>query len=108
MPEDGTLVEKAIEEVTGRPYQTPWWEPNAGLRAPRLGRPLASGHAIGGSRRWPLFGQLVAFNKTAVQHFDHECQEGLLKGYRWVRFKSFLNSTKAIPTKKVVYGFFCD
>ncbi|VDL99886.1 unnamed protein product [Schistocephalus solidus] len=75
-------TERAMEQISGHPYQTFWWEPNAGLWSPRMGRPLASGAAIGGSRRWPLFGQVVAFNRTDVKHFEHECQEGLLKGYR--------------------------
>lgn len=74
-----------LESQTGRPLVTPWWEANSGLWAPRLGRPPASGPAIGASRRWPLFGHIIAaaFNRTAVDHFEHECREALLKGYRW-------------------------
>ncbi|VDD83461.1 unnamed protein product [Mesocestoides corti] len=41
-----------LELQTGRPVVTPWWESNAGLWAPRLGRPLASGPAVGGGRRY--------------------------------------------------------
>lgn len=96
---------------TGRPQVTPWWESNSGLWTPRLGRPPASGPAIGASRRWPIFGHIVAaaFNRTAVDHFEHECREALLKGYRLVLCKnSTINSITALLlllVRKKKYNF---
>ncbi|BHF79020.1 FRAS1-related extracellular matrix protein 1 [Sparganum proliferum] len=96
-------TERALEQISEHPYQTFWWEPNAGLWSPRMGRPLASGAAIGGSRRWPLFGQVVAFNRTDVKHFDHECQEGLLKGYRYLHRKTDSPGTDYIPIQVTIW-----
>ncbi|VDK32500.1 unnamed protein product [Taenia asiatica] len=88
-----------LESQTGRPLVTPWWEANSGLWAPRLGRPPASGPAIGASRRWPLFGHIIAaaFNRTAVDHFEHECHEALLKGYRYLHRKPDSSDTDYVP-----------
>ncbi|KAL5106923.1 FRAS1-related extracellular matrix protein 1 [Taenia crassiceps] len=88
-----------LESQTGRPLVTPWWEANSGLWVPRLGRPPASGPAIGASRRWPLFGHIIAaaFNRTAVDHFEHECHEALLKGYRYLHRKPDSSETDYVP-----------
>ncbi|VDP70412.1 unnamed protein product [Echinostoma caproni] len=68
-----------------------------GTVSPRFGLPLAAGSAVGGARRWPLFGQLVAFNRSAVPFFDHDCQEALLQGYRYMHRKSGSPATDHIP-----------
>ncbi|KAF6771885.1 hypothetical protein AHF37_08980 [Paragonimus kellicotti] len=38
----------------------------SGTYAPKLGLPLAAGAAVGGVQRWPLFGQVVAFNRRGI------------------------------------------
>uniref|UniRef100_A0A5K3FJ16 Frem_N domain-containing protein n=1 Tax=Mesocestoides corti TaxID=53468 RepID=A0A5K3FJ16_MESCO len=93
-----------LELQTGRPVVTPWWESNAGLWAPRLGRPLASGPAVGGGRRWPLFGQIVAaFNRTPVDHFEHECHEALLQGYRYLHRKPNSPGIDYVPLQVTIW-----
>ncbi|VEL20828.1 unnamed protein product [Protopolystoma xenopodis] len=51
----------------------------------RLGLPLRAGPVSSGSRRWPLFGQLVGYNLTAIRQLDLECHEALIKGLRLVQ-----------------------
>ncbi|KAM3185221.1 hypothetical protein ACTXT7_006805 [Hymenolepis weldensis] len=94
-----------LELQTGRPQVTPWWESNSGLWTPRLGRPPANGPAIGASRRWPIFGHIVAaaFNRTAVDHFEHECREALLKGYRYLHRKPDSPETDYVPLQVTIY-----
>lgn len=98
-PGEQRRKQNQLESQIGRPLVTPWWEANWGLWTPRLGRPSASGPAIGASRRWPLFGHIIAaaFNRTAVDHFEHECHEALLKGYRYLHRKSDSSEADYIP-----------
>ncbi|KAG5449505.1 FRAS1- extracellular matrix protein 1, partial [Clonorchis sinensis] len=70
---------------------------NAGLHAPKLGQPLAAGSAVGGVHRWPLFGQIVAFNRSTIYAFHHDCQEALLQGYRYMHRKANSPETDFVP-----------
>ncbi|CAL8108864.1 unnamed protein product [Calicophoron daubneyi] len=76
---------------------------NGGLVSPRMGLPLAPGGAIGGMRRWPLFGQVVAFNRTTIPTFDHDCQEALLQGYRYMHRKANSPGTDYIPLRVTIW-----
>ncbi|KER29635.1 hypothetical protein T265_03832 [Opisthorchis viverrini] len=70
---------------------------NAGLHAPKLGQPLAAGSAVGGVHRWPLFGQIVAFNRSTIYAFHHDCQEALIQGYRYMHRKANSPETDFVP-----------
>ncbi|KAH8873151.1 fras1 related extracellular matrix protein [Schistosoma japonicum] len=68
-----------------------------GTQTPKLGMPLTAGSAVGGVRRWPLFGQIVHFNRTMVDYIDRDCQEALLQGYRYLHRKGNSYVTDYIP-----------
>ncbi|KAF8567680.1 hypothetical protein P879_02993 [Paragonimus westermani] len=76
----------------------------SGTYAPKLGLPLAAGAAVGGVQRWPLFGQLVAFNRSTVYFFDHDCQEALLQGYRYMHRKVNSPQTDYIPMQVTIWS----
>ncbi|CAH8629970.1 unnamed protein product [Schistosoma rodhaini] len=66
--------------------------------------PLTSGSAIGGVRRWPLFGQIVHFNRTMVDYIDRDCQEALLQGYRYLHRRGNSYSTDYIPIQITIWN----
>ncbi|KAL3320941.1 hypothetical protein Ciccas_000387 [Cichlidogyrus casuarinus] len=75
----------------------------AGSKAPKLGFPLVPGQAMGGSKRWPIFGNLVTFNRTLVKLWSHDCQTALLMGYRYMHRKGDGPDTDYIPVELTIY-----
>ncbi|CAH8541909.1 unnamed protein product [Schistosoma turkestanicum] len=75
-----------------------------GTQTPKLGLPLTSGSAVGGVRRWPLFGQIVHFNRTMVDYIDRDCQEALLQGYRYLHRRGNSYATDYIPIQITIWN----
>ncbi|CAH8620436.1 unnamed protein product [Schistosoma haematobium] len=79
-----------------------------GTQTPKLGMPLTSGSAVGGVRRWPLFGQIVHFNRTMVDYIDRDCQEALLQGYRYLHRIGNSYATDYIPIQITIWSRMSD
>ncbi|KAK4468929.1 hypothetical protein MN116_007595, partial [Schistosoma mekongi] len=79
-----------------------------GTQTPKLGMPLTAGSAVGGVRRWPLFGQIVHFNRTMVDYIDKDCQEALLQGYRYLHRKGNSYVTDYIPIQITTWSRMSD
>ncbi|CAH8864235.1 unnamed protein product [Trichobilharzia szidati] len=75
-----------------------------GTLTPKLGLPLTAGSAVGGVRRWPLFGQIVHFNRTMVDYIDRDCHEALLQGYRYLHRKGNSYEVDYIPIQITIWS----